>query len=232
MMLTDQTAPSTADAAHRRIPGVRPADQKRSRVLQDKFVTAGREMLQHTRLSDISVPDLAKAATSSVGGFYSRFETKDAFFDFLRMRMLQEHLAIYDQDLNPKTLRGAGRFAISEATVDVMLAIFSGPWRGVLREAYASIPDRPENWAPMNMRGQFVRARITELYKPHFAGDPEVEPRISIAVQLLFSALNNEMMNPHLAFRIDHPVFRSTLIRTFDTTIAGRFAAPDEDTQT
>lgn len=214
------------------IRGVRPADQKRSRVLQDKFVSAGRDVLQHTRLNDISVPDLARAASSSVGGFYSRFETKSAFFDFLRMRMLQEHMAIYDRDLSPESLRNTGRFAISEATVDVMLSIFSGPWRGVLREAYATISERPDTWEPMNKRGQFVRARITELYKPHFAEDPGLEQRISIAVQLLFSALNNEMMNPHLAFRIDHPAFRGTLIHSFDTTIAGRFAAPDEDTQT
>ena len=106
-----------------------------------------------------------------------------------------------------------------------MLKVFDGPWRGVLREAYAAIPEKPDSWAPMNKRGQFVRERITQLYRPHFRDDTNLNQRISVAVQLLFSALNNEMMNPHLAFRISDPVFRDYLIKTFDTTIAGRFAS-------
>ncbi|MEO1711455.1 MAG: TetR family transcriptional regulator, partial [Pseudomonadota bacterium] len=74
----------------RKVPGVRPADQRRSRVLLEKFTVAGREVLLDTRLDDISIPALAKAANSSVGGFYSRFESKQAFFEFLRMQMLAE----------------------------------------------------------------------------------------------------------------------------------------------
>jgi len=208
------------------VPGVRPAGQKRSQVLLDKFTMAGREVLRHTRLDDMAIPDLARAAQSSVGGFYSRFENKDAFFDYLRLRMLRDHMALFAEDLDPERLAEADPLTISEATIDAMLKVFSGPWRGVLREAYAGITDRPESWAPMNRRGQYVRARITQLYAPHFPGDRALEQRISLAVQLLFSALNNEMMNPHLAFRIENPVFRDILIKTFDGTVAGRFASP------
>ena len=119
------------------IPGVRPAEQTRSRVLQDKFVTAGREALLTTRLDDLAIPVLAKAANSSVGGFYSRFETKDAFFEFLRQRMLAEHMVLYSEHLAPHRFEGKSRQDVSEAFVDVMLIVFSGDWRGVLREAYA-----------------------------------------------------------------------------------------------
>ena len=66
------------------VPGVRPAGQERSRALQDKFVVAARKMLLKTKMKDLPIPVLAKAAGSSVGGFYSRFESKDALFEFMR----------------------------------------------------------------------------------------------------------------------------------------------------
>ena len=77
----------------------------------------------------------------------------------------------------------------------------------------------------MNARGQALRDMVLILYEPHFAGDDLLPKRISIAVQLLFSALNNELMNPHLAHGIDDQTFRQFLIQTFDTTVSGQFAA-------
>jgi AcrR family transcriptional regulator len=202
------------------IPGVRPADQKRSRILQDKFVSAGRKVLLKTRLDDLSIPVLAKAAGSSVGGFYSRFESKEAFFEFLRKQMLLEHLKLYDARLARQLFEGKTHHDVTESFVDVMLTVFSGPWRGVLREAYSVIPERPESWAPMKARGQYVRALITELYRPLVKDADGLEERVSIAVQLLFSALNNEMMNPNLAFSIEDPKFRFYLIAAFDALVS------------
>lgn len=207
----------------RNIPGVRPADQKRSRVLQDKFLIAGRQVLLDTRLVDISIPSLAASANSSVGGFYSRFESKEAFFEFLLVKMLSEHLRLFDMHLAPARFVDGSRRGVSEAFVDVMLIVFSGPWRGVLREAYSQIPARPESWEPMKQRGRLLRERITELYTPLVANRKGLEERVSFGVQQLFSALNNEMMNPHLAFSIDDHRFRDYLILTLDTLAAGDF---------
>ena len=210
------------------IPGVRPAEQKRSRLLQDKFVSAGRKMLLNTRLDDLSIPALAGAAKSSVGGFYSRFESKEAFFGFLRMQMLADHMKLYDERLAPALFAGKGHRDVTEAFVDAMLAVFSGPWRGVLREAYSAIPERPESWAPMKARGQHLRGLITELYRPLVKLPEGLEERVSIAVQLLFSALNNEMMNPNLAFGIEDPKFRLYLVAAFDTLVSGEAISIEE----
>lgn len=203
------------------IPGVRPAEQSRSRALQDRFAAAGREVLLTTRLDDLAIPALAKAAHSSVGGFYSRFETKDAFFEFLRHRMLTEHMALYESHLAPVRFEGKTRQDVSEAFVDVMLIVFSGPWRGVLREAYALLTLRPDSWAPMKARGQYLRQRAAELYSPFARNRYGLKERVSFAMQLLFSALNNEMMNPNLAFSIKDDAFRRHLIVTLDMLVAG-----------
>jgi AcrR family transcriptional regulator len=201
------------------IPGVKRAGQKRSKLLQDKFVRAGRKVLLKTRLDDLSIPALAEAAGSSVGGFYSRFDSKEAFFEFLRMQMLAEHMQLYDDRLAPSRFEGKTAEHVTDAFVDVMLTVFSGPWRGVLREAYSVIPERPASWAPMKTRGQYLRALIEALYHPRVVAPEGLDERVSIAVQLLFSALNNEMMNPNLAFSIDDPKFRTYLIAAFNALV-------------
>lgn len=210
------------------ISGVKRAGQKRSKLLQDKFVKAGRKALLKARLDDLSIPALAEAAGSSVGGFYSRFDSKEAFFEFLRLQMLVEHMALYEQCLAPALFKDKTAHDVTEAFVDVMLRVFNGPWRGVLREAYSVIPERPESWAPMKARGQYLRALILELYCP-LVGDPEtLGERVSIAVQLLFSALNNEMMNPNLAFSIEDPKFRTYLIAAFNALVTDAAYTPKD----
>lgn len=197
------------------IPGVRPAGQSRSRALQDRFVRAGREMLRDQRLSDISIPDLAQKAKSSVGGFYSRFETKEAFFEFLRAQMLLENGQMHDDLLDPARLSEASADQICAAFIDVMIQVFTGPWRGVLREAYASIPDKTGIWVPMNARGQSLRERMTDLLLPNLPDRPDTDDRVGFAVQALFSVLNNELMNPHLMVSSDDPRFRAYLVEAF-----------------
>ena len=83
------------------IPGVRPAGQKRSRLLQDRFVIVGRKVLIETRLKDVPIPMLAQKAGSSVGGFYSRFDSKEVYFNFMRSQMFDEHSLLHDKFLDP-----------------------------------------------------------------------------------------------------------------------------------
>lgn len=200
-------------------PGVRSATQNRSRILQDKFVNAGRSALIKTPLSHLSVPALAKAANSSVGGFYSRFSDKDAFFEFLSVRMLVEHKKLYDEHLAPDLFTGKTHHDVSTAFVDVMLLVYTGPWRGVLREAYSFISEKPESWGPMLERGNWLRLHIAELYQPMVTDQTDLDERVSAAVQLLFSALNNAMMNCALPFGIEDKAFRHYLILMLDSLI-------------
>ncbi|MEM7256431.1 MAG: hypothetical protein AAF404_03480 [Pseudomonadota bacterium] len=201
------------------IPGVRSARQTRSQKLQDRFVRAGRKALQNHRLDELPIPVLAKSAGSSVGGFYSRFTDKDAFFELLIARMLDEHMQLFDEHLRPQRFTGKTHHDISTAFVGVMLLVYSGPWRGVLREAYAFISDKPEGWGPMLERGRLLRQRVTQLYHPVVQNPAGLDEKVSAAVQLLFSALNNELMNRKLAFGIDDEPFRHYLIVMLDSIV-------------
>ena len=208
------------------VPGVRPAGQERSRALQDKFVVAARKMLLKTKMKDLPIPVLAKAAGSSVGGFYSRFESKDALFEFMRTQMFSEHHKIHDEYLDPDTFEGESHLVVSAAFVDLMLRIFSGPWRGVLRETFTRVLDHPDTWAPMQKRFEYLRDRIIPLYKNRVENRDGLEERVAIALQFLLSVFDNEMMNPNLDFRIGDPQFRFYLIQSFDNLIVGDFSVP------
>lgn len=205
------------------IPGVKPAEQKRSRVLQDKFVVATRKILLTTRMKDIPVPELAHAAGSSVGGFYSRFESKDALFEFMRKQMFDEHLILHDEYLDPNAFAGKSHLVVSTVFVDLMLRVFSGPWRGVLRETFTNVLEHPSTWEPMKARLEYLCDRLIPLYKNRIDGPQGLEERVGIALQFLLSVFDNEMMNPNLEFRINDPKFRFYLVQTFDVLIAGNF---------
>ncbi len=205
------------------IPGVKAADQKRSRLLQEKLVIAGRELLVNNRLDDIPIPDLAKTAGSSVGGFYSRFESKDAFFDFMRMRMFVDHQALHDKHLEPTQFQGKSHADVSAAFVGLMMVVFSGPWRGVLRESFYRIPEHPGSWEPMKKRAGYLVNRVFGLMEPLVDNRDGLEERVAVAVQFLLSAIDNEMMNPNLTFKISDPKFRFYLTQSFDSLVAGDF---------
>lgn len=208
-----------------RIPGVKPAEQKRSRVLQDKFVAATGKILLRTRLKDVPIPDLAKAAGSSVGGFYSRFETKDALFEFMRKQMFEEHFKLHEEFLDPAIFEGKTHLTVSTAFVDLMLRVFSGPWRGVLRESFTKVLEQPDTWTPMKERLEYLFNRLVPLYEHRLDARDGLEERLAIALQFLVSALDTEMMNPNLEFRMKDPRFRFYLIQTFDTLVVGSFPA-------
>ena len=198
-----------------RLKGVKPAKQVRSIALQDKFSQAGREMLKNTRLADIRIPDLAKKAGSSIGGFYSRFEDKDVFFKFMQAYMLEDHSKIVDQALAPEHLKAMSDVEVIENFVTTMIKIFTSPWRGVLRESYSRISEGRGIWAPMRNRGRKNTDIIVEKFAEQYSGQSNGtdEESIRFAIQILYSALNNDLMNPKLKFSIGDKEFEHYLSR-------------------
>lgn len=63
--------------------------QERSKHTYSALIRTGFRMLEEQDLQDISIAELAREAGYSVGAFYSRFRSKDEFFDAL----VSEHLA-------------------------------------------------------------------------------------------------------------------------------------------
>src|SRR6202171_2616265 len=64
-------------------PGVTPSRQKRSRETTAALLRAGADMLRTRSLAELSIEALCTKVGATVGAFYSRFESKEAYFNTL-----------------------------------------------------------------------------------------------------------------------------------------------------
>jgi AcrR family transcriptional regulator len=79
---------------HLELHWVKPPRQDRSRDTQHRYVEAAlRLMAQGKSFAAISVAELAKEATSSIGAFYARFRDKDALLHVLQIELNREGTA-------------------------------------------------------------------------------------------------------------------------------------------
>ncbi|MDP1882627.1 MAG: TetR/AcrR family transcriptional regulator [Bradyrhizobium sp.] len=75
--------PMRAGSADFDLPGVTPSRQKRSRETTAALLEAGAEMLRTRSLAELSIEALCTEVGATVGAFYSRFESKEAYFNAL-----------------------------------------------------------------------------------------------------------------------------------------------------
>ena len=64
--------------------GMRPAQQARSRALVIRLFNEGLTLLREVDFDGLSIDALCARADSTIGAFYSRFESKEAFINALQ----------------------------------------------------------------------------------------------------------------------------------------------------
>lgn len=69
-----------------------PPRQRRGRQRQQALIDAGLRLTQQRDWDDVTIADIAAAIGCSVGTFYTRFHTKDAYFDALLELMVDAML--------------------------------------------------------------------------------------------------------------------------------------------
>src|SRR5580704_12001784 len=90
-------------------PGVTPDRQKRSREMTAALLQAGAWMLRTRSLGELSIEALCTNVGATVGAFYSRFESNEAYFNTLMelpardgeraMAQMAENRPLADADL-------------------------------------------------------------------------------------------------------------------------------------
>ena len=190
------------DMPGRAIPGVFEARQERSARIRDAYVDAGVEMLNETRFGDLRISDLARRCGYSVGGFYSRFRDKEAYFRALRAAAIAACDDEIDRRMAPPVLAAMEPGEALDALVDLMADIFSGRYRGVLRDSLLRILDPEDPWAPMRASARRIMRRLHESLDrrlpPHPPG--EARRRISFCFQAVVGVLQNDLVNDHHVF--------------------------------
>ncbi|WP_432695004.1 TetR/AcrR family transcriptional regulator [Marinobacterium sp. YM272] len=188
----------------------KPATQARSAALQAAFLEAGFKLLNETTLDKLSVNDIAQAAGSSVGGFYSRFKNKEAFYLCLRDEQVKRGAAFVDDNLPEELLQQGEMSEVIAAVVDTYRAIFTSSGRGVLRTTFMKLHEDPDMWEPMRASGRHASDYLSSHLGPRLG--PDGPQRARFAVQVLMSVLVNDLVNPNHPFKVDQPEFRNYLI--------------------
>src|SRR5260364_260646 len=72
------------------LPGVTPSRQQRSRETTQALLAAGAELLCSRTLAELSISELCVQIGATVGAFYSRFDSKEAYFNALLALTLRD----------------------------------------------------------------------------------------------------------------------------------------------
>jgi len=182
--------------AVRDLPGILPTQQRRSQQTTVALLEAAAAMLHDRSLDELSIEDLCKHVGVTIGAFYGRFESKDAFSSALmslaaRKALAAVRAAVADEDNVGTGLEQACRRVV-EVAVDVVRRN-----AGLVRAGsqYESI--YPERWGTIRATGSAMVELATPLLLARMGrGRTATKTRsIGFAFQMMFGTLFNAVLH-------------------------------------
>lgn len=176
------------------LPGVNPARQKRSRAMTEALLEAGQRLLAERALAELSVEELCASIGASVGAFYSRFQSKEAYFHALQLLACRRATEALDAAPKLPARASLGELCrvIAQGAVAWMRA-----YEGVVRAALQHGATHPARWTPFKELGREVQERWRPLLLARLgSGSRRDKGRaVGFAFQLLYGTLVNIVLN-------------------------------------
>ena len=192
--------------AVRDLPGVLPTQQRRSQETTVALLEAAAVMLRERSLDELSIEDLCRRVGVTIGAFYGRFESKDAFFSALmslaaRKALAAVRAAVADDNNVDTGLQEACRRVV-EVAVDVVRRNV-----GVVRAASQYESVFPERWGTIRATGSAMADLATPLLLARMGrGRIEAKARsIGFAFQMMFGTLLNAVLHKPKLVSVDEP---------------------------
>ncbi|HWS73526.1 MAG TPA: TetR/AcrR family transcriptional regulator [Quisquiliibacterium sp.] len=188
--------------------------QPRAQATLDALLSAGHRLLQSRALDEISIAEIAAESGVSVGSFYGRFSDKESYFAVLQERVtrgwLEEGRVILD--------RACDEAPAAADLVHAICAAYIGIFRrerGFVRAALKHASSHPGSWTPFRSSGQAFVAEALARLEPLLGHLPQPQraPRIRFAMQLMFAAGVNAVLNDPGPIRLDDPGLEAELAR-------------------
>ncbi|WP_342723538.1 TetR/AcrR family transcriptional regulator [Bradyrhizobium sp. B097] len=177
--------------------GVMPAQQARSEATMRALMEAGRLAFNVRDYDQVTIEDIAAEAGSSVGSFYSRFESKEVFFDYVQETILAEELDILASLLDRLTNTGAGKAEFLSELSRFWVGVFR-KHRGIYKTACRYTARGADQWTPFRKSGHTSAGMVANALAPQLAGrnkaarDQEVREALQVVNGLLVNAILNE----------------------------------------
>ena len=177
-------------------PGVTPSRQKRSRETTLALLKAGEDMLRTHSLAELSIELLCREVGATVGAFYSRFESKDAYFNVLIELAARDGGRTLSRVPTGAKLKDADLARLCKAVAQGATA-WMRDHEGVLRAALRHKGTRPNEWTPFKRlaRGATIRATPLFLAAMGSEGKDTKTRAIAFAFQVMFGTLVNALLN-------------------------------------
>ena len=184
------------EAGHLDFPGVTPSRQKRSREMTAALLEAGADMLRTRSLAELSIEALCGKVGATVGAFYSRFESKEAYFNAL--------IELAARDGERRLSAMAGNAQLKDTSLAGLCRILVNGiigWarnhEGVLRAALQHDDTRPDRW---NTFKGLARANTAGATPPllHAMGKGRAAAKsrsIAFGFQVVLGTLVNAILN-------------------------------------
>jgi AcrR family transcriptional regulator len=178
------------------LPGVTPSRQQRSRETSAALLQAGAEMLRTHSLGESSIDALCRKVGATVGAFYSRFESKDAYFNALMALAARDGESRLSRMREDKRLAGADLGELSRLLVRGTIGWIRNH-EGVLRAALQHDDTKPDRWSTFK---ELARANVANatpiLLRVMGPGRKAAKTRaIAFGFQVVLGTLVNAILN-------------------------------------
>jgi AcrR family transcriptional regulator len=194
-------------------PGVTPSRQKRSRETTLALLKAGAEMLRTHSLSELSIEALCREVGATVGAFYSRFDSKEAYFNVLVELAARDGGRALSKIPPGTKFKDADLAALCQTLVHGVTA-WMREHEGVLRAALQhGDTKRTGTWRPFKRLAGGATLRATPLLLSAMGPDrkPAKTRSIAFGFQVVFGTLVNAILNDPGPVSIQDPEMETRL---------------------
>ena len=199
--------------AVRDLPGILPTQQRRSQETTVALLEAAAAMLRERSLDELSIEDLCKRVGVTIGAFYGRFESKDAFFSALMSLAASKALAALRVAVSDLDDPGAGLEEACRRIVEVAVDVVRRNV-GVVRAASQYESTYPERWGTVRATGNAMvdLARPLLLARMGRGRAAAKERSIGFAFQMMFGTLINAVLHKPKLVSLDEPEMVDRLV--------------------
>lgn len=178
------------------LPGVAPSRQKRSRETTLALLATGADMLRTRSLAELSIEALCAEVGATVGAFYSRFESKEAYFNALMALAARDGERRVSEMAAASPARAADLAARCRQIVGGVIG-WMRAHEGVLRAALRHGDNKPNRWTPFKQLARANTERAIPLLLPVLGkGRRAAKSRtIAFGFQVVLGTLVNAILN-------------------------------------
>jgi AcrR family transcriptional regulator len=177
-----------------------PARQARAQQTSDAIIEAGLGLLRERDFDSVSVAEIAERAGVSVGGFYARFEGKEALLHALAAEVLADCRRALDRALAPSRMARASVEGVVRAYVRVMITGFREHRSAIVQVIRHARGGDPLFGLAVRDFNDHVHGRLRALLheRRHLLAHPDPDTAVNIGLFLVSAAAREGVLGDNL----------------------------------